>query len=581
MQLPSEIQQLIAAGQYAEAEERLNRLRAQQPRNADICQLLGLIFTQTGRTLEAINILKQAVFTAPQIAAYRHNLAMACLSCSEYQEAIRHFRDAIRLDRNYHASYLGLCVASIQNLDSAGGVKAAEAGLKIKPDWPELLMSYADALKAGGQMKEATAVLEQARLRFPHHSLICSNYLYQLQFFENERSDLQKKHEEVMQKFITSKTTSPIASSPNHDATGIKLGILSGDLKTHSVAHFVQALFNHKPPGIQLIVFNSGSIGAEDTYRQFFREKSDGWFDVMYMDSHKLMSCIADQHLDVLFELSGHTSLNRLDSIHVNSAKVILSGIGYPHSTGHPHIQFRLTDQLTEPPELFSGNEKAIYMSPSFLCYTPPDITANPEWPDPTVPFTFGCFNNGQKINQSLIGMWAEILQNAPEARLLIKFKGAGDPSWRDWIAQHFKDHGIAFKRIKLMPYLNDRASHFNTYNRVHLSLDTFPYHGTTTTFESLWMGVPVVSLKGDRHASRVSTGLLHNLGLNDFIAENKDQYIRICLQHYRSRERLHELRTKLRTILTESLLCNQAEYAGQFYSKITSLAQTENRPSY
>jgi protein O-GlcNAc transferase len=244
---------------------------------------------------------------------------------------------------------------------------------------------------------------------------------------------------------------------------------------------------------------------------------------------------------------------------------VQVSFIGYPDTTGVVEMDFRLSDAIADPPGSERlCTERLLRLPGCFLCYRPPD-TAPPVERSPCVKngfVTFGSFNNLAKVNPHVIAVWARLLREIPDSRLFIKNPSLTDRATRERYQALFVAEGIAGERLDLLGYTPDDNGHLGAYARMDIALDTFPYNGTTTTCEALWMGVPVVSLRGDRHSTRVGASLLAAAESTDWVADTKEQYLQIARALSQDRNRLVEIRSRLRERVRHSRLCAAADYA-------------------
>jgi predicted O-linked N-acetylglucosamine transferase (SPINDLY family) len=277
------------------------------------------------------------------------------------------------------------------------------------------------------------------------------------------------------------------------------------------------------------------------------------------MPHNAIDAFIRSRNIDVLLELGGHSGEPRLLALIEKPAPVVISAIGYPNTTGVPAIEWRLVDAITDPvgSERFC-TEQLLRIDPCFLCYTAPTSAPEPAMPDASQPITFGSFNNATKIGARSVELWARVLQAVPGSRLLMKAQSLTDSTGRKVILERFAAAGIAPDRLELVAYTKTRDEHLRLYNRVHVALDTVPYNGTTTTCEALWMGVPVVTTLGDRHAARVSASLLHAAGHPELVASDADAFVRIAASLAQDRPRLDALRTSLRTSLPRRRLMSR-----------------------
>jgi predicted O-linked N-acetylglucosamine transferase (SPINDLY family) len=288
-----------------------------------------------------------------------------------------------------------------------------------------------------------------------------------------------------------------------------------------------------------------------------------------------LASAIRDDAIDILVELSGHTKGQRLQALVRRPAPVQVTYLGYPNTTGLPQIDFRITDSRADPPGESDRLhvERLIRLPECFLCYTPPEtpteVHASPVARNGYI--TFGSFNNCAKISATTIALWARVLSALPNSKLLIKSWGLLDPGLRLLLVERFREAGIPAGRIQVAPPTASHREHMDNYSEVDIALDTFPYHGTTTTLDALWMGVPVVTLAGDRHLSRVGVSILSALALDQLIAQTPEDYLDKATGLASDLSRLTELRGTLRGRLASSRVTD-----GQRFTAALEMAYSE-----
>jgi predicted O-linked N-acetylglucosamine transferase (SPINDLY family) len=256
---------------------------------------------------------------------------------------------------------------------------------------------------------------------------------------------------------------------------------------------------------------------------------------------------IRDQRLDIIVDLAGHSGFSRLPLLARRLAPVQVLWCGYSGTSGIETMDYIIVDDVLAPPgEKTYLSEAPLRLPASYVCFTPRGVSLEPG----PLPFerngftTFGCMNNPSKINKYVVGWWAEILKAVPDSVLLMRYALFVDPLVRERIAKMFRECGIPDNRYQM---LEGKAEFMSVYQDVDIALDTFPYNGTTTTCEALWMGVPVVVLRGDRFVSRVGASLLTYTGLKDLITESPQQYIDLAVQLARDPKQVGELRQQLR----------------------------------
>jgi predicted O-linked N-acetylglucosamine transferase (SPINDLY family) len=336
------------------------------------------------------------------------------------------------------------------------------------------------------------------------------------------------------------------------------------------VGHFAPALVAHRTKGLRFEAFSSGMPRPGDPRAAELRERFEAWHECASMTPESLDAAMRAAGIDVLIELGGHTDSGRLTALVGKPAPVIISAIGYPNTTGLPAIDWRLVDAITDPPgSEHLCTERLLRLDPCFLCYSPSEGAPEPALPPPEAPITFGSFNNAAKIGPATVELWASVLRSVPGSRLLLKSQTLSDAAGRARIERRLVDAGIEASRVELIAYSSTRNDHLSLYHRVHVALDTTPYNGTTTTCEALWMGVPVITMLGDRHAARVSSSLLRAAGHPELVAHDPEDFARRATDLSRDRARLAALRAGLRTRLASSTLCDATTYATRFHQAI------------
>jgi predicted O-linked N-acetylglucosamine transferase (SPINDLY family) len=293
------------------------------------------------------------------------------------------------------------------------------------------------------------------------------------------------------------------------------------------------------------------------------RGKCDLWRDITALTDDQAAEMIRRDEIDILVDLAGHTVRNRLTLFGRKPAPVQVTYLGFPNTTGVRAIDYRMTDALADPvgqTERFHV-EKLIRLPPPFLCYRPPD--AAPPVADPPAArngyVTFGSFNRASKAGPETIELWSRVLSAVAGSKLIMKSRGLGDVGSRDRLLRGFTAHGITPERIQLIEASQGLTDHLALYGRIDIALDTFPYHGTTTTCEAMWMGVPTVSLVGQVHHSRVGLSLLTSVGLPWSAVEGVDAYVALAGKLAGDLPALVGLRTDMRQRMAGSPLCDAA----------------------
>ncbi|XP_020243489.1 probable UDP-N-acetylglucosamine--peptide N-acetylglucosaminyltransferase SPINDLY [Asparagus officinalis] len=351
-------------------------------------------------------------------------------------------------------------------------------------------------------------------INFLQNRLLAMNYI-------NEGSDdkLFEAHREWGMRFMKLYPQYTSWDNPKDMERPLVIGYVSPDYITHSVSYFIEApLFFHDYTNYKVIVY-SGVVKADAKTHKFkdrVLKKGGLWRDIYGIDEKKVASMVREDKVDILVELTGHTANNKLGMMACRPAPIQATWIGYPNTTGLPTIDYRITDALADPLDTKQKHvEELVRLPKCFLCYTPsPD--AGPVCPTPALSngfITFGSFNNLAKITPKVLKVWARILCAVPNSRLVVKCKPFCSDSVRQRFLSILEQLGLEPLRVDLLPLILLNHDHMQAYSLMDISLDTFPYAGTTTTCESLYMGVPCVTMAGSVHAHNVGVSLLKNVG--------------------------------------------------------------------
>ncbi|MCB9960181.1 MAG: sulfotransferase [Rhodospirillaceae bacterium] len=353
-----------------------------------------------------------------------------------------------------------------------------------------------------------------------------------------------------------------------------RIGFLSGELRRHSVSFFLVPLVKAlRARGYEVFLYSSSD--KTDDITNIYQAEANCLRTVFALPAEEVAALIAQDRVDILIDTTGHTGGNRLDVFELQPAPVQATYLGYPGTLGVPEVPFRISDGAADPPGEADrwSSETLIRLPRGFHTYDPL-APLPPIQPRPHRPVTVGSFNAPHKYSDRLIRCWGRIAAAAPDLRFLIKFYQANDDSYQRLFLRKLGEVGIDQERLvieKLKPSWQD---HMDTYNRIDLGLDTFPYNGTTTTCEALAMGVPVVTLRGERHAARVGASLLGNLGMTDLIAETEDAYVDLAVGLVRDTDRLAALRGGLRERFFASPVCDAARFGADFAAALTRMWQ-------
>lgn len=448
------------------------------------------------------------------------------------------------------------------------------------PKIPEVHNNLGTVLKEQGRLREAGAAFERAVALRPDYTSAHSNLLFTLQYAPGQTlAGLRVAHEDWARQQLQDLTPADPASFVRKGDGPLVVGLVSPDLYAHPVGVFLLPwLEHHDRARFQLIAYADSE--RDDPIARRIRAAMDGWRSIIGLDDEAVAKQIAQDRVDILIDLAGHTAGNRLKLFARRVAPLQVSWLGYSATTGVPATDAVLMDAYTAPPGIEVGfTEQLIRLDGLRFCYTPPEY-ASAVWPAPILQkgyVTFGSFNNLAKVTPEVIETWAAILKAVPAARLVLKWKSLGDAETRDRLVAAFVQHGIDSARIDCRGW-SSHPQMLAEYGNVDIALDPFPFSGGLTSCDALFMGVPVLTLPGELPISRQTASFLDALGLSDWIAVSREDYIDKAVSLASRADLLESLRQSLREKVLASRLCDGAAYAKAIESALSALYAAKNR---
>ena len=310
----------------------------------------------------------------------------------------------------------------------------------------------------------------------------------------------------------------------------LKIGFISPDLIEHSVYYFLKSTFKSlKKKSIEIYAFNLRDESELDDISKQIKKNCDKWFDLSKLNDLDSANLIVKNNINILIDLAGHFARNRFKILKYKPSPIQISWMGYVNTTGIKELDYILADKnLIKSDEEILYSEKVLRLPNIWNCHSGIDdkFLVNEAPFKKNGYLTFGCFNNSTKISQDCINIWSEILKKAKNCKIMIKAQSEDAEIAQKIILDKFKKNKIDEDRILFEKRKKNRDDHIKMYNDVDVSLDTFPYPGVTTSFESIWMGVPVLTKAGNNFVSRCGESININLGMKDFIAIDNDDYI-------------------------------------------------------
>ncbi len=512
---------------------------------------------KSGLSREAADAFAKLVDTGQSNYRIHHGYALTLMRSGQHELARGQFREALSYEPNSIAVLSNLAVLNTR----LGNPCAAEAmcrkilGMQSNhhPAWSNL----GSALCQQGRISEGIEAFQKALDLVPDDRIICDNLLLNLNYLATDGRELAEVHR-ILCNRIPARPRKPRSAEIRWP---MRVGYVSSDFRSHPVSFFMAGIIGtHDRKGFEIFCYSTTS--EPDGRTENFRTLADHFVDLSTFTDAEAAKRIEEDRIDILIDLGGHTSGNPLGIFALRPAAVQASYLGYPATTGCSFIDYRVVDALTDPEGSASlSTERLIRLPAPFLSYNPHSTSPKPS-PLPALSngyITFGSFNNSSKISEDTLNLWCRVLSEVSDSRMFLKARAFSDEVLCDRLRDQFHQRGIHPSRITFSGILEDAQDHLAAYRSVDIALDTFPYNGTTTTCEALWMGVPVITLVGSLHAARVGLTLLTAVGLQGLAATSLDSFVGLSCAFSEDTNQLAQLRGNLRRIVKHSPLCDHS----------------------
>jgi predicted O-linked N-acetylglucosamine transferase (SPINDLY family) len=565
---------LCELGKYQQALESYRKALAIKPRYAEAHNNLGNALIELGQHEDAVESFRRALEIKPDFGVAYFNLGNVLRDLGQFEEAVVNYRKALKTNPDYAEAHnnLGVALQHLGQLEEA--VECYRRALDLIPDYAYAHINLGHALREFGQLDDALEsyrrALEIKKDFTGAFSSLVFTLNYSARFAHSYCLDEAQRYGRMVSALAGRQFTEwKCAATPER----IKVGLVSGDLRNHPVGYFLESLLAHIDPSrIELIAYPTDI--KTDALTARIKPFFSAWKPLTRLGDNDAANLIHDDGINVLIDLSGHTTNNRLPIFAWKPAPVQVSWMGYLATTGVTEIDYMIADPVGVPEsqrKLFT--ETVWYMPDSLLCFSPPDtdlpVTDLPAQNDHHI--TFGCFQNLAKVSDDILATWSEILAALPGSRLRLQCKQLRDPLAVKGLIQRFQLHGIDPARVQLHGSV-PREAYLATISEVDMILDTFPYAGCTTTCEAMWMGVPTLTLAGDTLLSRQGASLLTAAGLGDWIATSREDYIAKALAFASDLSELSALRSGLREKVRTSPLLDAPRFARNFEDALWSM---------
>lgn len=593
------------------AAQAFKRVLDLWPEHAQAWNNLGVIQKNAGQMQQALEYFSKAVQADPHNHEAWNNLGLMLQAKDRSREAITAYQNALNLNPDYTQAYKNLAQALEHIGDAEDALQCYQQANELDPQDKDTLRQWSELLKRQGKLEEAArlqqSILEldprdvlafvqlgivrteqglihaalknyQQALRLnPASATAHSNMLLVTNYFpDSDALQLMQAHRDWDRMHGSGKHVPASSWRVRTDPEKrLRVGFVSPDFRKHPVAYFFLTLLQGLDPAqIEAICYFNHTRKDEMTWK--IKEHAHIWRDAAHISDENLAQVIHNDQVDILVDLAGHTGRHRLQVFARKPAPVQVTWLGYPNTTGLEAMDFRLTDSIADPEGHADrlSSERIIRMPRGFHCFAKPedapDVAPTPALDNGYI--TFGSFNNLAKINKQVVALWSKILRKLPGSRLVLKSRSLEDPEAKSRYRDLFAEHKIDPERVDILDRVPSFAGHLQTYSRVDIGLDPFPYNGTTTTCDALYMGVPVLTLLGDRHCGRVGASLLSLIGRQQWIGKNKKQYIELAQDLARDPHKLQEIRQGLRQELQQSPLGDMAGFGRDMQDTLRSI---------
>ena len=561
---------LKRTGQIEEALTALQKTAELDAQDAEAHSNLGNTQRQLGHMEAAVKSCRRAIALNPEFAQAHSNLGNALLDLGQLEEAIACYRAALKINPRYAEAHSNLGTALLESGQLDEAVLCFEQSIWLNPDFAPAYNNLGTAQRERGQQDDALQNFKRALELRPDFLKARSNILFTCNLMPDQHAAPMlaeaRRYGDAVAAKVKAFTEWDNDPDPQRQ---LRIGLVSGDLRDHPVARLLEsvlaALQRQAHGRIEVLLYSTHL--QSDAVSERLKAHCLIWRRAAELSDADLAREIRADGVDILIDLSGHTAHNRLPLFAMKPAPVQASWLRYMASTGVRAIDYLIADPWTVPDSALGNFTEKVWRLPrSCLCMTAPeiDIAVSPLPALANGYVTFGCFNNLSKINLKVIAAWAKILQAVPNSRLFLKAGQYSETGVRHRLEESFTNLGIKADRL-IMEGISTRQSHFESLQKIDVALDTFPYAGVSTTAETLWMGIPVLALSGNRVLSRLGVSLLNNAGLPEWVANDVDDYVARAVQHAGDVKRLAALRSTLRAQVLASPVFDAEQFALHF----------------
>lgn len=519
-----------------------------------------------GRLAEAIKAFEQVLALDPYNSFAMNDLAACFVTLGRDLEARQLYEKAALMDDTFVPALVNYAASLSESFQSAQALELLENARRLMPDAGYIDSAMARIKTSWGEAEQGRELFLSAWLKEFDDNRFAENFLFNSCSAESVSAERLYAEHAFWAETLLDIGKAPIRTKAERREGRVRIGYLSPDLRQHSVRYFFRPLLEaHDRERFEIFAYYE--FGVVDAQTELIRSKCDHFRHIPGVVNAEFERIILDDDLDILVELAGHTSVNRTGLLRRRLARIQVTALGYPPTTGLSEMDFKVVDKHSAPPgteQYYS--ERLLRLPNTFWCFNPLEETPNPA-PPPCLKkgfVTFGCYGNAGKISSTILACWQQIMARVPDSQVVIKSLSFQDESSRESFAARMEAAGIDLNRVQLV-LPDPPEALYGAYADIDLILDTYPFNGGTTTAFALWMGVPLVTLQGEVLLSRMGSSMLHELGLSELIAEEPQDYVERAVALANDHEQLAAIRASMRGKLLSSPLGNGELYARQF----------------
>lgn len=554
---------LFKSEDFQRAHKLLSDILNKNPEVFKYLHLKGLCEFKLGNYSQALIELQKAEKLDQHNYMLYYNISSILIEISKYNEALQYLNKAIQLKSDFIPALNKIVYLFSIMGQLALAKKTCQTILKVSPQNYECLNNIGNICKDMGNINDALKYYEEAIKIKPDYSEAISNLLLNSHYNSDDPEKIWNLHKKFGTYDSQSLKVDNLSSFKSTGNQKIRVGYLSPDFRTHSVSYFfISIIKNHSKENFEIFCYNDNA--SHDQMTKEIKNHCSNWRDIYNYSDNKLRKAIESDKLDILIDLAGHSGKNRMAMLKVKVAPIQITYLGYPDTTGLKSIDYRITDAHAETDIAENYySEQLLKFKNSFLCYSPP-INIPPHKNTPALDnnfITFGSFNNFSKISEKTISLWIEILNKIPNSKIMLKNRALNDSTVLNDFSNKLENYGIDKSRLILKSYAPTFYDHLELYNQIDIALDTFPYNGTTTTCEALSMGIPVITLCGKIHASRVGNSILTNSGFNFLVCNSEEEYIAKAVEISANLQSLNNIRKDIQKSFKQSKVCSPNQF--------------------